>query len=213
MIRKFMMTVAAGALLTGGLAATGALAKDDGPGRGGARGGMMMMADANKDGNLTKAELTASLEARFAKMDVNGDGTLTKEDRDLRRQQRLDARFTQLDADRNGQISKSEFTTGHERRADTARTGDKASGKDGRHWGGRHHHRGFGKGMKAGPDGAKDAAVTRDQFVARGMTMFDRLDANKDGTVTAEEMKTAREAMRKAWQDRKQARPATAPAN
>lgn len=207
MIRKFMMTVAAGALLTGALAASHIASAQDGPGRGGPRGGMMM-ADANKDGNVTKAEFTASLEARFAKMDANGDGKLTKEDRDLRRQQRQEARFTQLDADKNGQISKAEFMAGHERRAEAGKPG----GKDGRHWGGRHH-RGFGKGMKAGPDGAKDATVTREQFVARGMTMFDRADANKDGTVTAEEMKAAHEAMRKAWQDRKQARPAPAPAN
>ncbi|SCW77012.1 EF hand [Sphingobium faniae] len=210
MIRKFMMTVAAGALLTGGLAASHIASAQDGPGRGGPRGGMMM-ADANKDGNLTKAELTASLEARFAKMDANKDGKLTKEDRELRRQQRQEARFAQLDTDKNGQISKAEFTAGHDRRADAG----KPDGQDGRHWGGRHH-RGFGKGMMPGgrgaADGAKDGTLTRDQFVARGMAMFDRADANKDGTVTAEEMKAAHQAMRKAWQDRKGAAPA-APAN
>lgn len=198
MIRKFMMTVAAGALLTGGLAASHIAAAQDGPGRGGPRGGMMMMADANKDGNLTKAELTASLEARFAKMDANKDGKLSKEDWELRRQQRQEARFAQLDTDKNGQISKAEFTAKPDRSAEAGKHG----GPDGRHWSGRHH-RGFGKGMKAGPDGAQAGPVTREQFVARGVAMFDRADANKDGTVTAEEMKAAHQAMRKAWQDRK----------
>ncbi|BAV64684.1 EF-hand domain-containing protein [Sphingobium cloacae] len=208
MIRKFMMTVAAGALLTGGLAAPAIASAQDGPGRGGPRGGMMMMADANKDGNLTKAEMTASLEARFAKMDVNKDGKLTKEDRELRRQQRQEARFAQLDTDKNGQISKAEFTAGHDRRAGAG----KPDGQDGRHWGGRHH-RGFGKDMVDGRgQGAGDGTITREQFVARGLERFDRLDANKDGTVTAEEMKAGHQAMRKAWQDRKGTTPA-APAN
>ncbi|MGC4250731.1 MAG: calcium-binding protein [Sphingobium sp.] len=211
MIRKFMMTVAAGALLTGGLAASAIASAQDGPGRGGPRGGMMMMADANKDGNLTKAELTASLEARFAKMDVNKDGKLSKEDWELRRQQRQEARFAQLDTDKNGQISKAEFTAPRDRGAEAG----KPDGQDGRRWGGRHH-RGFGKGMmpgaRGGPDGAMDGTITREQFVARGVAMFDRADANKDGTVTAEEMKAAHQAMRKTWQDRKGTPPA-APAN
>ncbi len=212
MIRKLMMTVAAGALLTGGIAASHiAAAQDGGPGRGGPRGGMMMMADANKDGNITKAELTAALDARFAKMDANSDGKLSKEDRELRRQQRQEARFTQLDADKNGQISKAEFTARRERSAEAGKPGGAA---EGRHWGGRHH-RDFGKGMMFGARGKDggDGTVTREQFVARGVQMFDRADANKDGTVTAEEMKAAHEAMRKAWQDRKGAPPAAAPAN
>ena len=36
---------------------------------------------------------------------------------------------------------------------------------------------------------------------------FDKADANKDGQVTADEMKAARQAMRSAWKDRKAAAP------
>jgi hypothetical protein len=195
MLRSFFTTVAAGSLFVGGLAATHlAFAQpgpDDGP-RG--RGGLMMQADANKDGRISKAEMTAALESRFARMDVDGDGQLTPKDRELKRQQRLDARFAQMDADRNGQISKTEFMAAHEARAEKRGPG----GPEGRKWRGGPRR---GPGM-AGPAG-RDAVVTKADFIARGMTMFDRADANKDGFVTADEMKAARQAIRAKWQDRK----------
>lgn len=209
MIRKFMTTVALGSLFVGGLAASHlAFAQDDGPGRhfghGGPRGGMLMMADANKDGSVTKAELTAALEARFAKLDANRDGKIDQADRDILRQQRLDARFAAMDTDKNGQISKAEFVAGHQGRM------DKPGGSEGRGWG----HRGPGRGMTpGGPDGdmKKDGAITKAEYMARPLAMFDKADTNHDGKVTADEMKAAREAFRDGWKDRKA--PTPPPAN
>ncbi|EKU75826.1 MULTISPECIES: EF-hand domain-containing protein [Sphingobium] len=210
MLRNFFATVAVGSLFVGGLAATHvAFAQDGGPGPRGMRGGPMMMADANKDGTITKAELTASLEARFAQLDANKDGKLTKEDRDIRRQQRLDERFAALDTDKNGQISKAEYQAGHQPRADRGPEAGKPGGPDGKRWGGRGHG-GPGRGMmhrgSGGPglgDAGKDGTVTKAEFMAGPLAMFDKADANKDGKVTAEEMKAARQAMRGQWQDRK----------
>lgn len=202
MIRKFFGTVALGSLFVGGLAASHlafAQPGGEGPGRGG-RGGMMAMADTNKDGAISKAELTAGLEARFAKMDVDKDGKLTQADRDAMRAQRLDMRFAALDTDKNGQVSKAEFTAAHEARA------DKRAGRgEGRKWGGRHHAGPGKRGMMMGGrgDANKDGTVTRAEFMAGPVAMFDKADANKDGKVTADEMKAARQAMRGAWKDRK----------
>lgn len=209
MVRKFFSTVAVGSLLIGGLAASQVMAQP-GPqdGRGGGRGGIMMMADANKDGTITKAELTAALEARFAKMDINRDGQITQADRDARRAQRLEGRFTALDADRNGQISKAEFLAGHQARQDKRAEAGKGEGRKGHHFRGGHHG---GKGMMQGSwrgQGGKDAVVTKAQFMAGPLAMFDRADANKDGKVTADEMTAARQAMREAWKARKDASPA-----
>ncbi|MET0248933.1 MAG: calcium-binding protein [Sphingobium sp.] len=206
MFRKFLSTVAVGSLLVGGFAASNVAMAQPGPqdGRGGGRGGIMMMADANKDGTITKAELTAALNARFAKMDVNGDGQITQADRDARRAQRMEARFTALDADRNGQISKAEFTAGHQARMDKRAEAGKGEGRKGHHF--RGGHRG-GKGMMGGwgGKGGKDGVVTKAQFMAGPIAMFDRADTNKDGKVTAQEMTAAREAMREAWKARKAA--------
>ena len=207
MIRKFMGTVAVGSLFVGGLAVSHlALAQPGHGDRGGRGGGMMAMADANKDGKISKAELTAALDARFAKMDRNRDGKLTKEDRELGRQARLDERFAALDSDRNGQISKAEFMAGHQARVGRP-DGDRQRGpgkRDGRGFG-RHHGFGDGmmfRGMRRG-DAAKDGAITRAEFTARPLAMFDKADANKDGFVTADEMQAARQAAREAWQARR----------
>jgi len=51
-------------------------------------GGMygLLRADTNKDGVLTRAEATAQADARFAKLDPNGDGTVSAEERQTARQ-------------------------------------------------------------------------------------------------------------------------------
>jgi hypothetical protein len=190
MIRKFMTTVALGSLFVGGLAASHlAFAQDDAPQRG-RHGGPMAMADADKDGNVTRAELTQALTARFARLDTNGDGKVTREEREASRAARTDARFDKVDADDNGQISKAEFEAGHDKRM-----------------GGGKHKRGHG-GMKGGgfggrADADKDGTLTREEYLAGPLALFDKADADKDGTVTAAEQQAARAAMRAAWQARK----------
>ncbi len=216
MLRKFFTTVAVGSLFVGGLAATHLAYAQPGPQGGPRGGGMMAMADTNKDGKISKAELTAGLEARFAKMDVDRDGQITQKDRDAMRQQRQDARFAALDTDKNGQITQAEFTAGHDARADKRQERRAEAGKpgdrDGRGWGGRGgHHRGPGRGGMmghGGPGGGfgdanKDGTMTKAEFMARPVAMFDKADANKDGFVTADEMKAGRQAIRAEWQDRK----------
>lgn len=44
-------------------------------------GGLFMHADANKDGIVTRAELLADVDARFAKHDANKDGKITADER------------------------------------------------------------------------------------------------------------------------------------
>lgn len=201
MIRKFMTTVALGSLFVGGLA----LAQPDAPqGRIG-RGGPIAMADADKDGNLTRAELTQALTARFAKMDTNGDGTVTKEEREAKRAARLDERFASIDTDKNGQISKAEFAAGHNRRTDGRMDGDRRG--PGRPDGGPHMRGGHMRHMDGGkmggrPDANRDAPLTREAFMAQPLAMFDKVDANKDGTLTAAERQASRAAMRDGWQAR-----------
>lgn len=212
MNRKLMISgaLAAMALAAGGIAVAQG---PDGPGHHGMRGphhgGVVMMADANKDGNLTKAEVTKAVNDRFTAMDVNKDGKLTPEDRQLRRQQRQDAWFASADTDKNGQLSRAEFGAARDARAEGRGGPDgegRGFGREGRGGFGKFGHgHGFGRGG-FGPGRAdvnKDGVVTRDEMLAQAMTMFTAADTDKDGTVTAAERQAAHEAMRAKWQERR----------
>lgn len=80
-ISKISMAVAVAALV---LTAAPSWAEEAAGGRAG-RGGhnpgqMMQQMDTDGDGSVSKAEFLAGAEARFTKMDKNGDGVLTKDD-------------------------------------------------------------------------------------------------------------------------------------
>ncbi|MBB4640665.1 EF-hand domain-containing protein [Rhizorhapis suberifaciens] len=163
-------------------------------------------ADANGDGNITRAELSASLEKRFAQFDKNGDGKVTQEERDASRQARFDKHFAAMDKDNNGQISKAEMQAAHEARKDRRNERHGAGGPDGKgshgggHWGMRHG--GMHGGRMAMTDANKDGVVTKAEFQANALEMFDRSDANKDGTVTQAERQAARQSMKQQMQER-----------
>lgn len=195
-MKKLLITSALGAFLIGGGVAIAQPEMGAGgpPMRGPMRG--VMMADTNKDGKLTRAEVTAAADQAFAKMDLNKDGKVTKEEREALRQQRFDARFAEMDTDRNGQISKAEFQVSRDARMEKVAERREARAERGGPDGARKgwmRHRGGKAGMMGGRgiDADKDGTITRAEFVARPIAMFDRADANKDGTVTAEEMKAA----------------------
>lgn len=197
-MKKLMIGTGIAAMLIAGGVAVAA------PGGGMARG--PMGADANNDAILTRAEVNAQLEARFTKMDANGDGKITQEDHALRQKTRADERFKQMDADNNGQISRAEFDSAQNRRAEARKEfrgkmeqrgggrGKRMHGKRGGEM--RGMHRGMGGHMKGAMDANKDGAVTKQEFIAAGLARFDRMDANKDGQVTKEERQAARAAMR-----------------
>lgn len=74
-ITKKTMTIGAGA--TALIAAGAALAQPGG-----------MRADANDDGNVTRAELNAFLDERFARADANSDGAIDASEREAMRSER-----------------------------------------------------------------------------------------------------------------------------
>lgn len=186
-----------------------------------APGGDRNMGDANKDGVLTRAEAEAHAKAMFVKLDVNKDGKLDQADRAARHAEKRAQMFDRLDANKDGSISKAEWD-----QADAARQAKRAEWKAkrgeragapgngaerhamrGHHGGKRGGHGGPGGWMKADANG--DKAISQAEFVAGALARFDRMDANKDGKVTAEE----RQAMRQAMRDKRGAPPAPPAAN
>lgn len=135
--------------------------------------GPMLGADADKDGAVTRAELLADIDARFAKVDTNKDGKITREERI--------AAFKKMR---------------EERRAD----GDR-HGRWGRH--GRHGHgfgmRGpggpGGPGMGMRPDANGDGVVTLEEQRAQALKPFTYMDRNNDGKVDQAERDQLRDVM------------------
>lgn len=145
-------------------------------------------------GPVALAEAQTKSAAMFDRMDVNSDGKIDAADREAR----VKERFTRLDTDGNGSLSLEEFTAGREMR-----------GKRGE--GMRDHHGKRGQGMHMMgkmADTNNDGTITRAEFDAGVQAHFAKMDANGDGTVTVEERQAAREQMREAWKERREARQA-----
>lgn len=181
--------------------------------------------DANNDGVINAADRAAKRAERFAATDTNNDGELTKaemtaarearkaekqERRMERRESRMEQRFERLDTDNSGGVSQAEMDAAQQARAE--RRGEARSERRG---GGDRMgmHRG-GKGMKGGgkgmgrmmlrmADANNDQQVTRAEFDTAVETHFAQMDADNDGTVTADERKAARKAMRDTMREKR----------
>ena len=116
------------------------------------------------------------------RQDANRDGVITRTEAIAQ----ADARFAQMDTDRDGRVTAGEMrayrTAMHDRMV--------ASGRDVPvpPPGGRKHD---GMGRRMDPNG--DGSVTREEFEARALKRFDRMDANHDGTIDATERANAAE--------------------
>ena len=146
--------------------------------RGGGRGGDRLQAlDTDKDGRISRSEANAGnagFAARFTEMDANKDGYLDRSDRELRMRKERAAFFTGADANRDGRLSRDEFAIeqgarGAERRAQFAQRAEAA-----------------GKMPKVRP------VPTEAEQLQRAGKAFDRMDTNKDGTVTRAEFDAAK---------------------
>ena len=128
--------------------------------------------DTDKDGRISRTEANAGnagFAARFTEMDANKDGYLDRSDRELRMTRERAAFFAGADANRDGRLSRDEFAVeqgarGAERRAQFAQRAEAA-----------------GKTPKARP------VPTEAEQLQRAGKAFDRMDANKDGTLTRAE--------------------------
>ncbi|HEX8485922.1 hypothetical protein [Sphingomonas sp.] len=142
----------------------------------GGHGAMMMRADADKDGVITREEAVASADMRFARLDANGDGNVTPDEvRDAREEMR-ERREQMRAAMRDRAIADGKMPPPPGDRARLAADRDRSP--------------------KAGEKRGPRPPMTREALRERAMAEFDRLDADHDGRVDAAELAQMREQWR-----------------
>lgn len=143
-------------------------------------------ADANADGKLSEAELSAHAEQmkkeQFARLDTDRDGALSQSEVGDRRWKRL----VEADADKNGKVTESEIDRAiHDGKLELGRPPRGGAGKHGR-------------GPKGGRmlerfDKNGDGAVSADEAGTELWSHIGVADADKDGKVTLDELRSAHE--------------------
>ncbi|MDT9599455.1 EF-hand domain-containing protein [Sphingosinicella rhizophila] len=148
----------------------------------------------------TRAAVQTSIQAEFAKVDVNKDGFVTEaeakaatdaaraEFQALRTESRAEL-FAKLDTNKDGSLSRSEFEKPpaagkSDRRAQRQRRGSAMAGLM------------FAPTRFRAMDSNKDGKVSLAEASARALARFDRIDADRDGTISPTEGRSARGAGR-----------------
>lgn len=115
------LTLAKSLLLAAGVAVVLAPAAGFAKGEGRGHGPRIDFETLDTDGNgeVTKAEMAAAADARFAESDTDGDGFLTKEEisekAGKRAEKRMNRMFEHRDADKDGKLSMAELRPDQER--------------------------------------------------------------------------------------------------
>lgn len=158
-------------------------------------GEVLAVFDANKDGSISKAEFTAkktgvkdetpaTIDSEFARIDGNKDGKITGAEilARLKADQagnlaKLDTQsaevFAKVDTDKNGSLSKAEWGASQQATPKPLGDADVAA-------------------MTARFDANKDGLITKEEFEAPSVALFERVDTNHDGVASVEEQQKAR---------------------
>lgn len=163
----------------------------------------------DRDADVTRQQVIERTNQRFARLDTNNDGRFTPEEaragHEQRRARRAERMFDRLDLDDNGSVTREEMARAQARhRAERAERGAEGRGPGMRHR--RMGMRGM-RGMRGGRGAAlfgEQGFVTAEQFRERALARFDRVDADRDGVLTAAERRAGRERMREHRHERRE---------
>ena len=155
---------------------------------------------------MTRADIQARVETRFAKRDANRDGFLTTEEltrrggakahrnSDRHAMRDPNVAFDRIDGNRDGSISRDEFGRAREARSEKRAM----KGEDG-----MKHRRAMGGGggmmgaaMLKMADANRDGRVSRAEATSGALRHFDMMDSNRDGRLTPEERAAGRAQLR-----------------
>jgi Ca2+-binding EF-hand superfamily protein len=173
-------------------------------------------AESGRGAEVTREQALARAEARFARLDANRDGSLTREEmragrqhQQAERQARRQAWIAQLPADQRARAEQrmaqraERLAERTERRAERrARIQAMSPEQRAQHRAERQTNRGANRGEHRGPF-ANGGTLTLAEFRARALQRFERLDANRDGRVTVAERREQRQKLRQERRSRR----------
>jgi Ca2+-binding EF-hand superfamily protein len=187
-------------VLGSGIALSGVALAGPGCGQGGGHGAGARFnfehLDVNADAKVDLAELSQSKEAWFTKVDGNKDGVVNEvelqAERSARRTEHLDRKFAEQDANKDGRLSADEtqmparFFERADANKDGAVTREEMTASMAA---AKAKHGGRAGGQLGRLDTNADGQITRQEAVESAARTLARLDADKDGALSADEMK------------------------
>ncbi|HBT70020.1 MAG TPA: hypothetical protein DEB63_19485 [Agrobacterium sp.] len=148
---------------------------------------LLKVADTNKDGKISKEEFTARQDALFAEIDKDKDGSITPKEMREYRQAKMEA-FRAANPRPEREDAKAEDGKAPEGKRAERHADREHGGRPGHKGWGKHGGKGAGLGMLRWADADENGQVSKAEFTAAGEKMFERLDKNKDGVISIDDM-------------------------
>lgn len=159
-------------------------------------GGYLMKLASENDGAVTRAQAEAAIAGQFALIDADGDGLITQDEMRAYNE----ARRAEMQA-RRAERAAERGTERRERRGRAEMDPERLAAYQE-----RRAERAAARWAEIDTDG--DGGLSLAEYTAARIKAFDRLDANSDGIVTAEEIAAMREQARERrgqWRARRSA--------
>lgn len=169
---------------------------------------MLKQFDTNKDGQITKDELMSGGEAMFVAIDTDKDGSITpgefrayqKEKRKAMHEERQKAREERQKADagtdnkaKPDDMAMADGNDGPDKKGADGKGGGDMKRHEGRHGDrelrhGKHHGGKMGARLIRFADKDENGQISKEEAKALGEKMFARMDRNKDGVISIDDM-------------------------